>query len=81
MDRFQGDRSEGKATVVGGLSLLRKAPRIASLIADGPVRVVCIRDRDVESVLRERPEVALAAMRVLAIRLAEAARPEGQHDA
>lgn len=71
----------GVGDVVGGLSLLRRAPRIASLVAEGAVRTICLRYRDVESVLRERPEIAMAAMRVLATRLAEAARHEGQQDA
>jgi hypothetical protein len=62
----------GVGDVVGGLSLLRRAPRIASLVADGAVRTICISYRDVESILRERPEIAMAAMRVLANRLAEA---------
>jgi CRP-like cAMP-binding protein len=62
----------GAGDVVGGLSLLRKAPRMASLVADGAVRTICVSNRDVESVLRERPEIAMAAMRVLADRLAEA---------
>jgi HEAT repeat protein len=62
----------GAGDVVGGLSLLRKAPRIASLVADGDVRTISISYRDVESVLRERPKIAMAAMRVLADRLAEA---------
>jgi len=64
--------------VVGGLSLLRQAPRIASLVADGAVRTICLRYRDVESVLRERPEIAMAAMRVLANRLAEASHQRGE---
>lgn len=62
----------GVGDVVGGLSLLRQAPRIASLVADGAVRTICISYRDVESILRERPEIGMAAMRVLANRLAEA---------
>ena len=39
--------------------------------------LICLRNRDVESILRERPEVALAAMRVLATRLAEASTSPG----
>jgi hypothetical protein len=66
----------GVGDVVGGLSMLRQAPRIASLVADGAVRTVCLRYRDVESILRERPEIAMAAMRVLAERLAEASGGE-----
>jgi len=34
--------------------------------------------REVESVVRERPDVAMAAMRVLANRLAEASRQHGE---
>jgi len=34
--------------------------------------------REVESVVRERPDVAMAAMRVLAKRLAEASRQHGE---
>jgi HEAT repeat protein len=68
----------GTGDVVGGLSLLRRAPRIASLIADGAVRTVRVGYRDVESVVRERPDVAMAAMRVLADRLAEASRRQGE---
>jgi CRP-like cAMP-binding protein len=51
---------------------------MASLVAEGPVRTICIRYRDVESVLRERPQIAIAAMRVMADRLAEASRQHGQ---
>ena len=45
-------------------------------MADGAVRTICITYRDVESILRERPEIAMAAMRVLADRLAEASGGE-----
>jgi HEAT repeat protein len=66
-------RSSGD--VVGEMSLIAKAPRIASLIADGPVRTIRLGRREFESMLRERPGVALAVMRVLVQRLAER-RPE-----
>jgi CRP-like cAMP-binding protein len=46
---------------------------MASLIADGPVRTIRIGRREFESMLRERPDVALAVMRVLAQRLTEGA--------
>jgi hypothetical protein len=68
----------GAGDVVGGLSLLRQAPRIASLVAEGPVRTIRVGYREVESVVRERPDVAMAAMRVLADRLAEASRQHGE---
>jgi hypothetical protein len=62
-------RSGGE--VVGELSLLRNTPRMASLIAEGNVRTIRIGNREFESMLRERPEVALGVMRVLADRVVE----------
>jgi CRP-like cAMP-binding protein len=56
---------------VGEMSLITHAPRIASLVADGPVRTIRIGRREFESMLRERPDVALGVMRVLAQRLSE----------
>jgi HEAT repeat protein len=61
--------------VVGEMSLITRAPRMASLIADGAVRTIRIGRREFESMLRERPDVALAVMRVLAQRLTEGAEP------
>ncbi len=58
--------------VVGEMSLLTRAPRVASLIADGPVRTLRIGDRAFASMLRERPSVALELLRVLAQRLSDA---------
>jgi CRP-like cAMP-binding protein len=58
---------------VGEMSLLTRSPRIASLVAEGVVRTIRIGDREFESMLRERPDVALGVMRVLAQRLAEGA--------
>jgi CRP-like cAMP-binding protein len=57
--------------VVGEMSIIRQASRIASLVADGAVRTVRLGRRDFESMLRGRPGVALAVMRELAQRLAE----------
>jgi CRP-like cAMP-binding protein len=72
--------------VVGEMSLIAQAPRIASLVADGPVRTIRLGRHEFESMLRERPGVALAVMRVLVQRLAEGAPPGssgvvGGHDA
>jgi HEAT repeat protein len=67
-------RSSGD--VVGEMSLISKAPRVASLIAGGPVRTIRLGRQEFESMLRERPGVALAVMRVLVQRLAERGRPE-----
>jgi HEAT repeat protein len=61
--------------VVGEMSLIAQAPRIASLVADGPVRTIRLGRHEFESMLRERPGVALAVMRVLVQRLAEGAPP------
>jgi len=50
---------------------------MASLVAEGPVRTIRLGHAEFESVLRERPGIALAVMRVLALRLAEATgRPD-----
>jgi HEAT repeat protein len=57
--------------IVGEMSVITQAPRIASLVADGAVRTIRLGHREFESMLRERPGVALAVMRVLAQRLAE----------
>jgi HEAT repeat protein len=55
--------------VVGEMSIITRGPRVASLVADGQVRTVRIGGREFESMIRERPEVSLAVMRVLAERL------------
>ena len=60
----------GPGDVIGEMSVITQAPRIASLVAAGSVRTVPLGRREFESVLRERPDVALAIMRVLVERLA-----------
>jgi Cyclic nucleotide-binding domain/HEAT repeats len=57
--------------VVGEMSLLTRTERVASLLADGPVRTIRIGYRGFESALRERPDVALGLLRVLAERLGD----------
>jgi CRP-like cAMP-binding protein len=64
------DRTNGD--VIGEMSLITREPRIASLVADGDVRTVRIGHREFEAIVRERPEIALAVMRLLAQRLAVA---------
>jgi HEAT repeat protein len=59
--------------VVGEMSLITRSPRIASLTADGAVRTIRLGHREFESMLRERPGIAMAVMRVLANRIAEEA--------
>jgi HEAT repeat protein len=60
--------------VIGELSLITREPRVASLVAAGDVRTIRIGHRQFESLLRERPDVALAVMRMLALRVAERTR-------
>lgn len=55
--------------VIGEMSIITRGPRVASLLAEGDVRTVRIGRREFESMIRERPDVSLAVMRVLAERL------------
>jgi hypothetical protein len=55
--------------VVGEMSLISGDARIASVIASSDVRTLCIDRLSFESLLRERPEVSLAVMRELCVRL------------
>lgn len=58
--------------VVGEMALISGEPRIATLIASGEVHLLCLDRKSFEGLLRERPEVSLAVMRVLCARLKEA---------
>jgi CRP-like cAMP-binding protein len=53
------------------MSIVADIPRVASLVAEGEVRVLAIGRREFESILRDRPQVAFAIIRVLALRLSE----------
>ena len=57
--------------VIGEMAVITSGPRMASLAAKGPVRLLSIGRRQFEAMLRERPETALALMRVLCQRLAD----------
>jgi HEAT repeat protein len=57
--------------VVGEMSIISGDTRIASVIAVGDVRTLCLDRLSFESLLRERPEVGLAVMRELCGRLKE----------
>lgn len=57
---------------VGEMAIISREPRIATLIASGTVRTLCIDQKKFEGILRERPEISLAMMRVLCQRLKEA---------
>jgi CRP-like cAMP-binding protein len=56
------------------MSLISGDTRIASLVAASDVQVLCLDRMSFESLLRERPEVSLAVMRVLCERLKQAMR-------
>jgi HEAT repeat protein len=60
--------------VVGEMAIISGDTRIASVIAAGDVRTLCLDRLSFESLLRERPEVCLAVMRELCSRLKELTR-------
>lgn len=64
--RTQGD-------VVGEMALITQEPRMASLVASGEVRTLRLGRTEFEGVLRERPDTAIAVIRVLSLRLVESA--------
>jgi len=64
----------GAGDVIGEMSIVTDVPRIASLVGEGEVRVLAIGRRDFDAILRDRPQVAHAIIRVLAARLAESQR-------
>ena len=68
-DRELARRQPGE--VVGEMSILSQEPRMASLVAVGDVRTLTVEQRQFEGILRERPDTALAVMRVLCARLKE----------
>jgi CRP-like cAMP-binding protein len=62
----------GPGEYVGEMAIISQEPRMASLVAAGEVRLLSLERAAFEEVLRERPEAALAVMRVLIARLKEA---------
>ncbi|HEX6130795.1 MAG TPA: HEAT repeat domain-containing protein, partial [Actinomycetota bacterium] len=73
--------TRGEGDVIGELSLLSRSPRIASVVADTEVRTIRLGWSQFESIVRERPSVALTVMGVLADRLTESTREhEGSAD-
>jgi len=57
---------------VGEMAVISHAPRMASIVAAGRVRVLVLDRLRFERILRERPEASLAVMRELCNRLVEA---------
>ncbi|MEP7357912.1 MAG: cyclic nucleotide-binding domain-containing protein, partial [Anaerolineales bacterium] len=61
----------GPGDYVGEMAVISQEPRMASLVAEGDTRVLCIERAQFEAILRERPETSLAVMRMLIARLRE----------
>ncbi|MBI3176393.1 MAG: cyclic nucleotide-binding domain-containing protein [Chloroflexi bacterium] len=64
----------GVGEVIGEMSLISGDPRVAAVLATEELHLLCLDRKNFEGLLRERPEVALAVMRVLCARLKEATR-------
>ena len=65
----------GPGDVIGEMAVISSKPRAASLLATSDVRVLELHKPAFEAILRERPETALAMMRILCDLLASAAAP------
>ena len=68
-DRVIARRSTGE--VIGEMSIVADIPRSATIVCEGDVRVLAIARRDFEAIMRDRPQVTRAIVRVLSTRLAE----------
>jgi HEAT repeat protein len=64
---------------VGEMAVISNEPRMASLVARGDVRALCVEQKPFEAMLRERPEISLAVMRKLIGRLREARSETANH--
>jgi CRP/FNR family transcriptional regulator len=74
-DRPEAEVARRKSgEVVGEMAIISREPRIATMTAAGDVRVLCLDQKSFEGLLRERPDISLAVMRVLCTRLKEATR-------
>src|SRR5829696_8923010 len=65
----------GSGDFIGEMAVISSKPRVASLVAMSDVRVLELHKPAFEAILRERPETALAMMRVLCDLLARYAGP------
>jgi CRP-like cAMP-binding protein len=63
----------GRGEFFGELSVIDGAPRNAQVVADEPTRCLALASWDFEQVMRNRPGVALAVLRVVVARLRAAA--------
>lgn len=64
---------------VGEMSVISGSLRSATLAAAGAVHVLCLDQKSFEGLLRERPEVSLAVMRMLCERLRQATHRDDAH--
>jgi CRP-like cAMP-binding protein len=65
----------GPGEFIGEMAVISSQPRAASLLAKSDVRVLELHKPAFEAILRERPETALAMLRVLCERLARSGAP------
>jgi HEAT repeat protein len=56
---------------VGEMAILSQAPRMASLVAAGDVRLLCLGQKEFAAILGQRPGISLEMIRVLSDRLRE----------
>jgi HEAT repeat protein len=56
---------------VGEMAILSHEPRMASLVADGQVRALCLGQKEFEAILRERPGTSIALIQILCARIRE----------
>ncbi len=61
----------GPGDFVGEMAIIESAPRSASLLTRGDVRVLAIEGETFKGILRERPEVSLAVLKSVSRRLRE----------
>ena len=78
-DEHTSPREIARRTVgdyIGEMAVISREPRIATLIAIDSVRVLCLNRKQFEGILRERPEIGMALMRILCQRLKESSSKE-----
>ncbi len=63
----------GRGDFVGEMAIIESAPRSATLMTEGEVRVLTIDGETFKGILRERPEVSLAVLRHFSHRLRDMA--------
>jgi CRP-like cAMP-binding protein len=70
-DQMLAQRGPGE--IVGEMAIIESAPRSATLLTQGDVRMLTIEAEPFKQILRERPEVSLAVLRSISRRLREMA--------